>query len=102
MPPRCDLAHLRRLVGAQSMSATSSAGRDTLWAKSAGPGESRGESLIQHTKNVVQVLAGLRQLRSDLPAWVGNPRFWHLCFWACILHDFGKAAKGFQKQVKPG
>lgn len=78
------------------------AASDRLWAKSASAGQARGESLFQHTKNVVHALADLRRLRPNLPDEVGNPHFWHLAFWACVLHDFGKAAEGFQRQVKPG
>lgn len=75
---------------------------DRLWAKSARPGEAHGETLLRHTHNVVRVLADLRQLRPNLANQVSTPEFWHLAFWTCVLHDFGKAATGFQKQVKPG
>ena len=75
---------------------------DRLWAKSAGPKEAQGETLLKHTHNVVSVLADLCTLRPDLAAQVNTPEFWHLAFWACVLHDFGKAASGFQQQVKPG
>ncbi|NTW01208.1 MAG: CRISPR-associated helicase Cas3', partial [Oscillochloris sp.] len=30
------------------------------------------------------------------------PRLWHCLFWACLLHDFGKAAKGFQNRLQGG
>jgi CRISPR-associated endonuclease/helicase Cas3 len=75
---------------------------DALWAKSALPGQARGESLVDHTHNVLRVLAELQRIWPDLPVRLTCPRFWHLCFWACVIHDFGKAALGFQQQLKPG
>jgi CRISPR-associated endonuclease/helicase Cas3 len=61
-----------------------------------------GETLAQHTWDVLAKLAELRHLRSDLPQQVGLPRLWHCLFWACLLHDFGKAARGFQNRLAGG
>ncbi|NTV62004.1 MAG: CRISPR-associated helicase Cas3' [Oscillochloris sp.] len=61
-----------------------------------------GESLADHTWDVLVKLAELRQLRPALPDVVGVPRLWHCLFWACLLHDFGKAAKGFQSRLQGG
>jgi CRISPR-associated endonuclease/helicase Cas3 len=30
----------------------------------------------------------------------GEPRLWHRAFWACWLHDLGKAASGFQRSLR--
>lgn len=61
-----------------------------------------GESLAAHTWEVLRKLAELRNLRPTLPALVGAERLWHCLFWACFLHDFGKAARGFQDRLKGG
>lgn len=61
-----------------------------------------GESLADHTWDVLVKLAELRRLRPSLPTLVGAPRLWHCLFWACLLHDFGKAAHGFQDRLKGG
>ncbi len=59
-----------------------------------------GETLAQHTWDVLYKLAELRQLRPTLPALIKIPRLWHYLFWTCLLHDFGKAAPGFQKMLQ--
>lgn len=61
-----------------------------------------GESLVQHTWDVLAKLAELRQLRPGLAQEMGVPRLWHCLFWACLLHDFGKAARGFQARLAGG
>lgn len=66
---------------------------DHVKAKSA---EYGGETLVEHTWDVLEKLGALRRLRPTLPALVDAPRLWHCLFWACLLHDFGKAARGFQ------
>lgn len=70
-----------------------------VWAKSPAPGAGEGETLVEHTYRVVERLADQYRMRPRL----GSPdgRFWHRAFWAAFLHDFGKAAEGFQKQVHP-
>ncbi len=72
---------------------------DHLRAKSVRHG---GESLAEHTWQVLSRLAELRRLRPGLPALAGGPRLWHCLFWACLLHDFGKAAHGFQARLADG
>ena len=72
---------------------------DNLKAKSETYG---GETLAEHTWDVLAKLAELHQLRPNLPQLVGNPRLWHCLFWACLLHDFGKAARGFQARLAGG
>jgi CRISPR-associated endonuclease/helicase Cas3 len=61
--------------------------------------EMGGESLAEHTWQVLAKLGELAHLRPTLPALVGEPRLWHCLFWACLLHDFGKAAAGFQAML---
>lgn len=73
---------------------------DTVLAKSADRG---GETLAQHTWDVLEKLAASYQLRPDLSTVVsGQDRLWHCLFWGCLLHDFGKAAHGFQAMLAGG
>lgn len=70
---------------------------DHIWAKSAGKGAGgQPETLAQHTWYVMERLSDFIRLRPTLPDEVGVPRLWRILFWAAFLHDFGKAAKGFQ------
>lgn len=76
---------------------------DEVWAKSAEKGASgRPETLAEHTWLVLQRLADFIRLRPALPQAVGVPRLWHILFWAAFLHDFGKAAAGFQVRLRGG
>ncbi|MBA3534907.1 MAG: CRISPR-associated helicase Cas3' [Ardenticatenales bacterium] len=47
-------------------------------------------------------MADFIRLRPNLPQLLGVPRLWHLLFWAGFLHDFGKAASGFQEVLRQG
>ena len=74
---------------------------ETLWAKSAQKGEGgEPESLARHTWLVLSRLADFIQLRPALPAQIGVSRLWHILYWAAFLHDFGKAAAGFQSRLR--
>lgn len=76
---------------------------ETLWAKSALKGEGgEPESLARHTRLVLSRLADFIQLRPELPSQLGVPRLWHVLYWAAFLHDFGKAAAGFQSRLRGG
>ncbi len=76
---------------------------DHVWAKSPEQGEGgQAESLAQHTWYVLQRLREFIQLRPNLPDQLGVPRLWHVLFWAAFLHDFGKAAEGFQAWLRGG
>ncbi|MBI2863670.1 MAG: CRISPR-associated helicase Cas3' [Chloroflexi bacterium] len=76
---------------------------EDLWAKSPHRADAAaGESLAQHTWNVLEMLSQSMRLRPDLPATVGFPSLWTCLFWACFLHDFGKAARGFQDTLRGG
>jgi len=77
-------------------------GLDHIWAKSPGPGQPAGESLVHHTWEVLQRLADLTRLRPSLPESVNQPRLWHLLAWAVLLHDWGKLAPGFQAMLRGG
>jgi len=72
---------------------------ESLLAKSADRG---GESLAQHTWDVLEKLADLQRLRPNLPSLAGDQTLWHCLYWACLLHDFGKAARGFQAMLAGG
>lgn len=61
--------------------------------------KSDGETLFVHTWNVVSRFADQARLRPDVPALIGNRRLWHQLYWACLLHDFGKVATGFQAML---
>lgn len=74
-----------------------------VWAKSAEKGaEGKPETLADHTWSVLEKLAEAIRLRPTLPEQIGVPRLWHILFWATFLHDFGKAAKGFQARLRGG
>src|SRR5712692_2750404 len=74
---------------------------DALWAKSPADGATTGESLVEHTIRVLRRLADLRRLRPALAPHLAFPELWHCLFWAAFLHDWGKAATGFQAQLRP-
>ncbi len=76
---------------------------DYLLAKSAKKGAGGNqETLAMHTWSVLTQLAALIALRPSLPEQSRVPRLWHILFWAAFLHDFGKAAKGFQERLRGG
>ena len=83
------------------MSFTVPSGLEDVRAKSPVSGQSEGETLVEHTYRVCEKIAEQYRLRPDLGNRVGSDRFWHRAFWAGFLHDFGKAASGFQKQLVP-
>ena len=72
-------------------------------AKSAPRGEvGEGERLLDHMAAVIARLTHLHARMPGLADRVGAPRLWHRAFWACVLHDLGKIARGFQAQLEPG
>ncbi|OPX88717.1 MAG: CRISPR-associated endonuclease/helicase Cas3 [Pelotomaculum sp. PtaB.Bin104] len=75
---------------------------DDIWAKSPEKDGEDGESLARHTWLVLQKLSEMIELRPYLPEIVGFPGLWQTLFWSCLLHDFGKAAKGFQDGLREG
>ncbi|MFO7314422.1 CRISPR-associated helicase Cas3' [Rhodothermus marinus] len=70
-----------------------------LLAKSAARG---GESLPAHTRQVVARLRQLRERMPDLEEKLELPGLWDALFAAAWVHDFGKAARGFQEMLQSG
>ncbi len=70
---------------------------DRLLAKSPDRG---GETLARHTWDVLARLSDQVRLRPALPVQLGEPRLWTRLYWAAFLHDFGKAASGFQQVLR--
>lgn len=58
-----------------------------------------GQTLAEHTWEVLSRLADQYRLRPSLADQIGDARLWHRLYWACFLHDFGKAAQGFQERL---
>lgn len=75
---------------------------DDVWAKSPRDKQSTGETLAQHTWAVLGRVSELIHLRPELPRQVGMDSLWSALFWAAFLHDWGKAASGFQAAVRGG
>jgi len=69
---------------------------DDLKAKSEDMG---GQTLAQHTWDVLSRMADLRRLHPHLVVHLSE-RIWQQAFWAAFLHDFGKAAAGFQEVLR--
>lgn len=76
---------------------------EDIWAKSPdNKKDSSGESLPEHTFNVLKKLSELASIRPHLPKIVKFESIWKCLFWACVLHDFGKATKSFQIVLRGG
>jgi len=75
---------------------------DELWAKSPEPNQPAGESLAMHSWLVLSRFSDCAHLRPNLPERIGSPNLWHILYWTCFLHDFGKAAAGFQNVLRGG
>lgn len=60
------------------------------------------ENLLEHTENCLAVYNRLRERMPFLTDVAKNPDFFEHLFYAVALHDFGKAAIGFQKQLTDG
>lgn len=58
------------------------------------------ETLSEHTWNVISRLKDQYRLRPELAHQIEDERLWHRMYWACFLHDFGKAADGFQERLR--
>lgn len=57
------------------------------------------ETLLDHTENCLAVYNSLREQMPFLADVAKEPDFFEHLFYAVALHDFGKAATGFQKQL---
>ena len=73
-----------------------------VWAKSPRDRQSAGETLAAHTGQVLGRLARWRERYPDLPRHCGRGDLWDLAAWACLLHDVGKIARGFQQMLRGG
>ncbi len=71
-----------------------------VWAKSPRSEADSPQTLVEHTWEALMRLSDLAHQRPDLPVLSGQPRLWHLLFWAVFLHDWGKAAQGFQRLLR--
>ena len=60
------------------------------------------ETLLKHTENCLAVYNSLRERMPFLADVAGEPDFFEHLFYAVALHDFGKAATGFQNQLTGG
>jgi CRISPR-associated endonuclease/helicase Cas3 len=58
------------------------------------------ESLVEHTWQVLSRLGDQLRLRPTLAQDAHAPRLWHWLYWGTFLHDFGKAADGFQSVMQ--
>ena len=72
---------------------------DDIWAKSS-RGTEAPETLLAHTHEVVRALAQIQRRWPHLAELCNSPRLWHRLFWACYIHDFGKAADPFQQMLR--
>jgi CRISPR-associated endonuclease/helicase Cas3 len=60
------------------------------------------ETLEQHTHQVVKRLIGVMIRSPNLSRVAGQENLWQIAFWAAVMHDFGKAATGFQHLLNGG
>ncbi len=58
-----------------------------------------GQTLAQHTWDVLSRLSDQARLR-PIVAGDDSQSLWTELFWGCLLHDFGKAAAGFQDVLR--
>ncbi len=74
----------------------------SVWAKSSRVDGVAGESLAAHTGHVLARLTGWRDRTPGLPELCGRTDLWDIAAWACVLHDVGKIAPGFQAMLRGG
>ena len=60
------------------------------------------ESLIEHTENTLKVFKSIKDSYPEVPKICGVSNFWEHLFYSLFLHDFGKAAVGFQNYLNGG
>lgn len=58
-------------------------------------------SLRRHTEDCLHVFRSVRTLFPYIPQICNEPKFYEHLFYSIFLHDFGKAATGFQAALKP-
>ncbi len=54
------------------------------------------ESLIEHTENALKIFREIKKIYPTIPNLCNVPDFFEHLFYSIFLHDFGKAASGFQ------
>lgn len=59
-------------------------------------------TLRQHTEDCLSVFRSVRLLFPHLPQICSEPKFFEHLFYSVYMHDFGKAASGFQKMLRDG
>lgn len=75
---------------------------EDLWAKSPVKEGSPGQTLIEHTRQVLNHLVGLYLRQPQLAQICAMPAFWPRLALAAVLHDTGKCAAGFQRMLRGG
>ena len=60
------------------------------------------ETLIRHTENCLSGLASMRETMPFLADISEEQEFFEHQFYTVALHDFGKSATGFQRQLTEG
>jgi CRISPR-associated endonuclease/helicase Cas3 len=74
-----------------------------VMAKSAShSGTGKPETLTEHSRAARDAVRQVRDRIGLAGALAGYPRFWEWAQWAALLHDAGKIAAGFQRQLAPG
>jgi len=58
------------------------------------------ETLMEHTENTLKVFKSIKNTYFNVPDLCNVPEFWEHLFYVLFLHDFGKAAIGFQNSLK--
>jgi CRISPR-associated endonuclease/helicase Cas3 len=72
-------------------------------AKSArGSGLGRPETLAEHSATVREAVRVVASRIGPAGPIAAHPRFWDWAELAALLHDAGKVAEGFQRQLRPG
>lgn len=57
------------------------------------------ETLQEHTEKALMVFKSVKDAYPEVPQICEVPDFWEHLFYSIFLHDFGKAASGFQKSL---
>ncbi|MEW6623318.1 MAG: CRISPR-associated helicase Cas3' [Bacillota bacterium] len=73
-----------------------------IWAKKASSDSMTGESLLEHTWNVLKRLEEHIKIRPYMADILQFPRLWHCLFWGSFMHDFGKICRPFQDGLRDG
>jgi CRISPR-associated endonuclease/helicase Cas3 len=58
------------------------------------------ESLEEHTTRALDVFLSIKKSFEDITEYIEEPKFWNHLFCACVLHDVGKGATGFQDMLR--